>query len=48
MEIAKHEKDDEWAAEAAEHDNLTAVITKAKNIIASTMGGFLQTGASSA
>lgn len=41
MEVAKHLKDEEWAAEAAEHDALTAIITKAKNIIAGALGGFL-------
>jgi len=39
--LPKKAKDEEWAAEAAEHDALTAVITKAKNILASALGGFL-------
>jgi len=41
MEVAKKAKDEEWAAEAAEHDALTAIVSKAKGILASALGGFL-------
>lgn len=41
MAVAKQAKDEEWAAEAAEHDKLTAIITQAKGIIAGALGGFL-------
>jgi hypothetical protein len=41
MEVAKKAKDEEWHAEAAEHDQLTMIITQAKNIIAGALGGFL-------